>query len=88
MNIDHILENWDMLDNTDKLYTTIVHRFMFKKAQEVAIIVLDLRLISEAGEIMKIYFVTYNTPVIDLGQYQGLGPIYFSIQSIIGTYQF
>ncbi len=27
---------------------------------------MDIKLISEAGEVMKIYFVTYNTPVIDL----------------------
>ncbi len=27
---------------------------------------MDIKLISEVGEIIKIYFVTYNNPVIDL----------------------
>ncbi len=64
--------------------------------------IMDITLITEAGEITKIYFVTYNTPVIDLileyisprplycprakalVQYQGLGSIYSSTQSITG----
>ncbi len=28
--------------------------------------IMDITLISEVGDIMKVYFVTYNTPVIDL----------------------